>query len=70
MATAGEAARAADAAITREAHSLEDVYRQGGFTALNQAVIERSPDTGSSTSMTPITRSSKISGMARMERGT
>jgi signal transduction histidine kinase len=45
VATAGEAARAADAAITREARSLESVYAQGGFTALNQAVIERSSST-------------------------
>jgi signal transduction histidine kinase len=45
IATAGEAARAADAAISREAHSLEAVYQQGGFTALNEAVIERSSST-------------------------
>ena len=46
IATAGEAARAADAAISREAHSLEDVYlHRGGFTALNEAVIERSSST-------------------------
>ncbi len=46
IATAGEAARAADAAISREAHSLEAVYRNhGGFTALNEAVIERSSST-------------------------
>lgn len=47
IATAGEAARAADAAIAREAKSLEAVYRQGGFTALNEAVIERSSGTRS-----------------------
>src|SRR5579862_5016422 len=45
VATAGEAARAADASITREAHSLEAVYRQGGFNGLNEAVIERSSTT-------------------------
>jgi len=45
IATAGEAARAADAEIAREARSLEAVYRQGGFTALNEAVIERSSTT-------------------------
>ena len=46
IATAGEAARAADAAILREARSLEDVYyRHGGFTALNESVIERSSST-------------------------
>ena len=41
IATAGEAARTADASITREAQALEAVYRQGGRSALNQAVIER-----------------------------
>jgi signal transduction histidine kinase len=45
IATAGEAARAADAAILREARSLEQVYEQGGFNALNDAVIERSSST-------------------------
>jgi signal transduction histidine kinase len=45
IATAGEAARAADAAIQREAASLEHVYGHGGFTALNEAVIERSSST-------------------------
>jgi signal transduction histidine kinase len=45
IATAGEAARAADASILREAHSLEAVYRHGGFTALNETVIERSSST-------------------------
>src|SRR5580658_4366379 len=45
IATAGEAARTADASITREAHSLEAVYRQGGFNGLNEAVIERSSST-------------------------
>src|ERR1700678_644949 len=39
VATAGEAARAADAAILREAHSLEEVYKTGGFDARNEAVI-------------------------------
>jgi len=45
IATAGEAARAADAAILREARSLQQVYAQGGFNALNDAVIERSSST-------------------------
>jgi signal transduction histidine kinase len=45
IATAGEATRAADAAITREAASLEHVYETGGFNALNEAVIERSSST-------------------------
>ncbi|HWE98373.1 MAG TPA: HAMP domain-containing sensor histidine kinase [Caulobacteraceae bacterium] len=42
IATAGEAARTADGQISREAHSLEAIYRQGGFEELNEAVIERS----------------------------
>ncbi|HUO12905.1 MAG TPA: histidine kinase, partial [Caulobacteraceae bacterium] len=45
IATAGEANRSAEAAISREAHSLEEVYAQGGFNALNEAVIERSSST-------------------------
>jgi signal transduction histidine kinase len=45
VATAGEAARTADAAISREAASLESVYDHGGFSALNEAVIERSSST-------------------------
>ena len=45
IATAGEAARTADAAIIREAASLETVYAGGGFAALNEAVIERSSST-------------------------
>ena len=45
IATAGEAARAADASIAQEAHSLESVYRQRGFNGLNEAVIERSSST-------------------------
>ncbi len=45
IATVGEAARAADAAIQREASSLEAVYDSGGFAALNEAVIERSSST-------------------------
>jgi signal transduction histidine kinase len=45
VATAGEAERSADAAIVREARSLEGVYRDGGFSALNQAVIDRSSST-------------------------
>ncbi len=47
MATAGAAARAADSAVAREAASLEEVYRRGGFTSLNQAVIERASSTRS-----------------------
>ena len=45
IATAGEANRAADAAIAREAHSLEEVFAQGGVNAVNEAVIERSSST-------------------------
>src|SRR5512142_3319004 len=45
IATAGEAQRAADAAIQREQASLQHVYEHGGFMALNQAVIERSSST-------------------------
>jgi signal transduction histidine kinase len=41
LATAGEVSRRADAALVHEAHSLEAVYRAGGYGALNQAVIER-----------------------------
>lgn len=41
LATAGEVTRQADIAIMRETRSLEAAYRQGGFSALNQAVIER-----------------------------
>ena len=37
IATVGEAARTADAAISREALSLESVYEHGGFSALNEA---------------------------------
>jgi signal transduction histidine kinase len=47
FATAGEAARAADSAILREAQSLEAVYSRGGFLALNTAVIDRSSSTRS-----------------------
>ena len=42
LATAGEVNRRADATISRELASLEAVYRRGGFSALNQAIIERS----------------------------
>lgn len=42
LATAGEVTRRADIVLTRELSSLEAVYRQGGVSALNQAVIERS----------------------------
>src|ERR1700761_9034935 len=45
IATAGEAARAADSSIAQEAHSLENVYHQRGFNGLNEAVIERSSST-------------------------
>ena len=41
LATAGEVNRHADAAITREMQSLEAIYRQGGFSTLNQTVIDR-----------------------------
>ncbi|MHB8529472.1 MAG: sensor histidine kinase, partial [Caulobacteraceae bacterium] len=43
VATVGEVTRRADAAIMKETASLEAIYRQGGFDALNQAVIERAP---------------------------
>ena len=42
LATAGEVTRRADAHVGAEMRSLETVYARGGFTALNQAVIERS----------------------------
>jgi signal transduction histidine kinase len=42
LATAGEVTGRADAQVSREMRSLEAVYRRGGLTALNQAVIERS----------------------------
>jgi signal transduction histidine kinase len=42
LATAGEVSRRADSNISREMVSLEAVYRRGGFSALNQAIIERS----------------------------
>jgi signal transduction histidine kinase len=45
IATVGEAARAADGSIAREAASLEGVYRDGGFPGLNETVIERSSST-------------------------
>ena len=41
LATAGEVTRRADAEITREMGSLEAIYRRGGVSALNQALIER-----------------------------
>ena len=41
VATAGEVSNRADARVTREIASLEAVYKRGGFTALNQEVIER-----------------------------
>lgn len=42
IATAGEVLRRADSSILREITSLEGVYRQGGFHALNKSIIERS----------------------------
>jgi signal transduction histidine kinase len=45
LATAGEAARTADATVLRETRSLEAVYRSGGLSALNEAVIERASST-------------------------
>jgi signal transduction histidine kinase len=42
LATAGEVSRRADSNISREMTSLDAVYRRGGFTALNQTIIERS----------------------------
>ncbi len=42
VATAGEVTRRADAEVSREVASLEAVRRQGGPTALNLALIERS----------------------------
>lgn len=41
LATAGEVNRRADAEILREMNALEALYRRGGATALNQALIER-----------------------------
>ena len=41
LATAGEVTRRADAEITREMNSLEAIYRRGGLSALNEALIER-----------------------------
>ncbi|MDP1632815.1 MAG: HAMP domain-containing sensor histidine kinase [Caulobacter sp.] len=41
LATAGEVTRRVDGEITREMNSLEAIYRRGGATALNQALIER-----------------------------
>src|SRR5216683_1190210 len=42
FATAGEVTRRADAEVSHEMRSLEAVYRRGGLTALNHAVVERS----------------------------
>jgi len=42
--TAGEVTRRADQEITAEMRSLQTVYRQGGITALNQELIERTAD--------------------------
>ncbi|MGZ8362670.1 MAG: sensor histidine kinase [Caulobacteraceae bacterium] len=42
--TAGEVTRRADAEISREMQALETIYRQGGATALNRALIERSTE--------------------------
>jgi signal transduction histidine kinase len=41
LATAGEVNRRADAEILREMNALEALYRRGGASALNQALIER-----------------------------
>jgi signal transduction histidine kinase len=41
LATAGEVTRRVDADITREMNSLEAIYRRGGVSSLNQALIER-----------------------------
>jgi signal transduction histidine kinase len=42
LATAGEVTRRADAHVRAEMRSLDAVYARGGFSALNEAVIERS----------------------------
>ena len=42
LATAGEVTRRADAHVRAEMRSLQAVYARGGFSALNEAVIERS----------------------------
>ncbi|MBV9996864.1 MAG: HAMP domain-containing protein [Caulobacteraceae bacterium] len=47
LATAGEAARTADATVLSETAELEAIYHVGGFSALNQAVIERASRTRS-----------------------
>lgn len=44
VATAGEAARGADAYVTRETASLEAIYAQGGLGALRRALTARSAD--------------------------
>jgi signal transduction histidine kinase len=41
ISTAGEVRLRSESAITKEMHSLEAVYEQGGVNALNQAIIER-----------------------------
>jgi len=41
LATAGEVTRRADEEIRREMNSLEAIYRRGGVSSLNQALIER-----------------------------
>src|SRR3990167_343135 len=41
LATAGEVTRRADDDIRREMNSLEAIYRRGGASSLNQALIER-----------------------------
>ncbi|MCF8504236.1 MAG: HAMP domain-containing histidine kinase [Caulobacter sp.] len=41
LATAGEVTRRADDEIRREMNSLEAIYRRGGVSSLNQALIER-----------------------------
>ncbi len=42
VATAGEVTRRADQDVRRELDSLQAVYNRGGFTGLNQEVIQRS----------------------------
>ena len=42
VATAGEVTRRADEEVWREIDSLQAVYDRGGFTALNEAMIQRS----------------------------
>ncbi len=41
VATAGEVTRRADSRVGREMASLEAIYRRGGVSAVNQAIIDR-----------------------------